>query len=56
MTEQKEPVYAPGHELTLHPGDPVKGAELLKEREDEAEEGPPQERPAEPRRSKRLYF
>lgn len=26
---KKEPRYAPGHELTLHPGDPVRGAELL---------------------------
>lgn len=34
MEERKEPRYAPGHELTLHPGDPVNGAELL---EDEPE-------------------
>ncbi|HEY3368802.1 MAG TPA: hypothetical protein VGK74_27410 [Symbiobacteriaceae bacterium] len=31
MNEHKEPRYAPGQELTLHPGDPVKGAELLRD-------------------------
>lgn len=27
----KAPRYAPGHELTVHPEDPVRGAELLRE-------------------------
>lgn len=31
MAKRKEPRYAPGHELTLHPGDPVNGAELLED-------------------------
>ncbi len=34
MEEQKAPRYAPGHELTLHPGDPVRGGGVL-EREAE---------------------
>ena len=29
--KQKEPSYAPGQELTLHPNDDVRGAELLRE-------------------------
>lgn len=29
VEKRKEPRYAPGQELTLHPGDPVRGAELL---------------------------
>lgn len=39
MTEKKEPSMAPGQELTLHPGDPVRGADLLEEnlREQEQE-------------------
>lgn len=32
MAEQKEPTMAPGQELTIHPGDPVRGADLLAER------------------------
>lgn len=31
MEKRKEPRYAAGQELTLHPGDPVKGAELLED-------------------------
>lgn len=30
MLEPKEPRYAAGQELTLHPDDPVRGAELMK--------------------------
>ncbi|MFZ5817909.1 MAG: hypothetical protein ACOY93_21875 [Bacillota bacterium] len=44
MEKRKEPRYAPGHELTLHPGDPVRGAELLEEnpgKEETAEKDPP---------------
>ncbi|MFZ5828135.1 MAG: hypothetical protein ACOY94_27840 [Bacillota bacterium] len=29
--KQKEPGYAPGQELTLHPNDDMRGAELLRE-------------------------
>lgn len=31
MPEHREPTVAPGQELTLHPGDPVRGAELLED-------------------------
>lgn len=41
MTEPKEPSYAPGQELTLHPGDPVKGADVLAEAMEERGEQPP---------------
>lgn len=33
MDKKKEPTMAAGQELTLHPGDPVRGAELLEERD-----------------------
>lgn len=34
-----EPTIAPGQELTLHPGDPVRGAELLDDQPETREEG-----------------
>lgn len=33
MEERKEPTVAPGQELTVHPGDEVRGADLLEEQE-----------------------
>jgi hypothetical protein len=35
MEKQETPDYAPGQELTLHPGDPVRGAGLLKDQQNE---------------------
>ncbi len=44
MPESKEPSYAPGHELTLHPGDPVRGAELLEDVPPKDHQSPAQKR------------
>jgi hypothetical protein len=49
--EHHEPTVAPGQELTLHPGDPVRGADLLDERDgwhQEPQGDPPDGRSAEP--------
>lgn len=50
MTEKKEPTLAPGQELTLHPGDPVRGADLLEENLREQEAEPPRRATTEDRR------
>lgn len=45
MEKRKEPDYAPGQELTLHPVDDVRGAELLRKNlrkaQGEKDERPP---------------
>lgn len=53
MERRKEPRYAAGQELTLHPGDPVRGAELLEDRPGE-ENGAQEQKPAD-RNPQRLF-
>jgi hypothetical protein len=50
MEERNEPRYAAGQELTLHPGDPVRGAELLQDRDQGRDQGPDR-RDARPKRT-----
>jgi hypothetical protein len=50
VAKRQDPRYAPGQELTLHPGDPVKGAELLEDKAGEANVAQ-QEKPTEKRRN-----
>lgn len=42
IEKPKTPRYAAGQELTLHPGDPVRGADLLEQnlREESGDESP----------------